>query len=100
MIHICFGLYDKTGRYSKFTGTTMLSIFDNTNSEVTVHILHDNTLTQDNRDKFIYLAGRYNQHVKFYNAEELCADKINFIKSNLSALSRKPNRSRVPSTEM
>ena len=30
MIHICFGLYDKTGRYSKFTGTTMLSLFENT----------------------------------------------------------------------
>ena len=76
MIHVCFGLYDKTGRYSKFTGTTMLSIFDNTSFKVTVHILHDNTLTQDNRDKFIYLAGRYNQRVKFYNVEELCKDKI------------------------
>ena len=41
-----------------------------------VHILHDNTLTQDNRDKFTYLAGRYGQIVKFYNVEELCADKI------------------------
>ena len=76
MIHVCFGLHDKTGRYSKFTGTAMLSLFDNTTSEVTVHILHDNTLTQDNREKFIYLAGRYNQLVKFYNVEELCADKI------------------------
>ena len=34
-------------------------------------------MTQDNRDKFIYLAGRYGQLVKFYNVEELCADKIN-----------------------
>ena len=76
MIHVCFGLHDKTGRYSKFTGTAMLSLFDNTTSEVTVHILHDNTLTQDNREKFIYLAGRYNQLVKFYNVEQLCADKI------------------------
>ncbi|MBR4903601.1 MAG: hypothetical protein IKZ53_02945 [Selenomonadaceae bacterium] len=76
MIHVCFGLHDKTGRYSKFTGTAMLSLFDNTTSEVTVHILHDNTLTQDNRDKFIYLAGRYGQLVKFYNVEQLCADKI------------------------
>ena len=42
----------------------------------TVHILHDNTLTLDNREKFIYLAGRYGQAVKFYNVEELCADKI------------------------
>ena len=79
MIHVCFGLYDKTGRYSKFTGTTMLSIFENTSSDVTVHILHDNTLTQDNREKFIYLAGRYGQTVKFYNVEELCPDKINEI---------------------
>ena len=77
MIHVCFGLHDKTGRYAKFTGTAMLSIFENTSSNVTVHILHDNTLTQDNREKFIYLTGRYNQSVKFYNVEELCPDKIN-----------------------
>ena len=76
MIHVCFGLHDKTGRYSKFTGTAMCSIFENTTSKVTVYILHDNTLTQDNRDKFIYLAGQYNQFVEFYNVEELCADKI------------------------
>ena len=79
MIHVCFGLYDKTGHYSKFTGTTMLSIFENTNSNITVHILHDNTLTADNRDKFIYLAGRYNQLVKFYNVEQLCADELKKI---------------------
>lgn len=81
MIHVCFGLYDKTGRYSKFTGTTLLSLFDNTNAAVTAHILHDNTLTQDNRERFIYLAGRYNQRVKFYNVEALCADKITEIRN-------------------
>ena len=32
MIHVCFGLYDKTGGYSKFTGTAMLSIFENSNT--------------------------------------------------------------------
>ena len=57
----------------------MLSLFDNTTSVVTVHILHDNTLTQDNREKFLYLAGRYGQVVKFYNVEELCADRIEEI---------------------
>ena len=76
MIHVCFGLYDKTGRYSKFTGTAMLSMFENTNSKVTVHLLHDNTLTPENRDKFSYVAGQYGQLVKFYNVETLCADKI------------------------
>ena len=29
MIHVCFALYDKTGNYSKFTGTAMLSLFEN-----------------------------------------------------------------------
>lgn len=76
MIHVCFGLYDKTGRYSKFTGTTMQSIFANTNAQVTVHILHDNTLAQDNIEKFSAAASRFNQRVNFYNVEALCADEL------------------------
>ena len=76
MIHVCFALYDKTGRYSKFTGTTMLSIFENTDSAVTVHILCDNTLSTENRDRLIRVAEKYNQRVEFYNVEELCAEKI------------------------
>ena len=80
MIHVCFGLHDKNGRYSKFTGTAILSIFENTNYEVTVHILHDNTLTQDNRDKFLSLTQRYGQNINFYNIEEICKKKIEKIK--------------------
>ena len=76
MIHVCLCFRDKTGRYAKFAATTMLSIFENTRSAVTVHIVHDNTLTDDNRDKFFYLAGRYGQFVKFYNLDELCPEKI------------------------
>lgn len=89
MIHVCFGLHDKTGLYSKFTGTTMLSMFENHNTptqrlpSITVHILHDNTLSTDNREKFIYLAGQYGQLVKFYNVEELCSDKVAEIKNSL-----------------
>ena len=84
MIHVCFGLHDADGRYSKFTGTTLTSIFENTNSEVTAHILHDNTLTQDNSDKFSCLATRYNQHVKFYNVEKLCPNEIKILCEKLS----------------
>ena len=84
MIHVCFSLYDKTGRYSKFTGTAILSLFENTNSAVTVHILHDNTLTFDSREKFSYVAGQHNQRVKFYNVEELCADRIAEIQNIMS----------------
>lgn len=76
MIHVCYGLYDRVGRYSKFTGTSMLSMFDNTTAAITVHILHDNTLTADNRKNFQIVADNYKQNVNFYNVEKLCADKI------------------------
>lgn len=84
MIHVCFCMNDRTGHYSKFVGTAMLSIFENSNApsfppSITIHLLHDNTLTADNRNKFSYIAERYGQIVKFYNMEELCAHKIKEI---------------------
>ncbi len=84
MIHVCFGLHDTDGRYSKFTGTTILSIFENTSSQVTAHILHDTTLTQDNREKFLQLATRHNQRVEFHNVDELCPDEIKFLREKLA----------------
>ena len=84
MINVCFGLHDADGRYSKFVGTTMASIFENTAAPVTIHILHDATLTADNRDKFSYLAGRYGQHVNFHNVEELCPNEISFLREKLA----------------
>lgn len=47
---------------------------------ITVHLLHDNTLTRDNYEKFIYLTRRYNQIIKFYNVEQLLPDRIAHIK--------------------
>ena len=38
-------------------------------------------MTPENRDKFNYIAGKYNQQVKFYNVDELCKDKIAEIKN-------------------
>ncbi len=90
MIHVCFSIFDEAGTFSKFTGTAMLSLFDNTNSGITVHVFHDKTLTQENRNKFSYLVGRYNQAVKFYNVEELFADRLAEIKNLF------PNLDKIP----
>lgn len=79
MIHVCFAFWDERGSFAKFAGTSMLSVFENISRplpSVTVHILHDDTLTDENRNKFSYLAGRYGQIVKFYNVEKLCAEKL------------------------
>ena len=89
MINICFGLHDADGKYSKFVGATMASIFESANTPprlLCVHILHDATLTDDNRDKFSYLAGHYGQSVKFHNVEKLCPDEINFLREKISTI--------------
>ena len=86
MIHVCYGLYDRDGRYSKFVGTSIVSIFENTQENVTVHILHDNTLTDDNYDKFNYIANKYNQKIKFYNVEALVPDKVEDMKKEMSSI--------------
>ena len=83
MIHVCLALYDKIGLYAKFTGTTILSFLENTSApslSITVHILHDNTLTAENRDKLAEVVERYDQIVKFYNVEVLCPERISEIK--------------------
>ena len=71
MIHICYALYDKSGKYSKNAGTSMLSVFENTKEWITIHLLHDNTLTEANKALFIELVRKYGQHICFYNMDEL-----------------------------
>ena len=48
----------------------MTSIFENTKSKVTVHILHDQTLTEDNRKKFIRTAEKYSQGLELHDVTE------------------------------
>lgn len=45
----------------------MTSIFENTHSKVTFHILHDDTLTDDNRQKFIRTAEKYSQGLELHD---------------------------------
>ena len=87
MIHVCFGLHDGDGHYSKFVGTTMASMFENVTyppPSLAVHILHDATLTDDNREKFSWLVGRYNQRVEFHNVDELCPEEIAYLREKLA----------------
>ncbi|MBQ3695322.1 MAG: hypothetical protein IJQ77_07865, partial [Synergistaceae bacterium] len=60
-VHVVMLVYDPQGTYSQHAGVVMTSIFENTQSKVIVHILHDETLTQDNRQKLIRTAGKYSQ---------------------------------------
>lgn len=76
MIHVAYRLWGGDGFYAKMCGTSMLSMFENTKEKVTVHIMHNERLTPDNRGKFCYIAGQYNQQVEFHNVEEIAGASL------------------------
>lgn len=76
MIHVAYRLWGGDGFYAKMCGTSMLSMFENTKEKVTVHIMHNERLTPDNRDKFCYIARQYNQHVEFHNVEKIAGASL------------------------
>lgn len=69
-IHVALAVYDPKGTYSQHGGVTITSIFENTKSKVIVYILHDETLTEDNRRKFIRTAEKYSQELELIDIRE------------------------------
>lgn len=76
MIHICYAVSDKKGTYTKLIGTSMCSVFANTREWVTVHILHDNSLSDDNRKNLMKLVRSYGQQLIFHNFEKNYKQRI------------------------
>lgn len=80
MVHVCYAIYDKTGSFSRIAAASLQSLYDNTEAWVTVHILHDNTLSEENKEKYIYQARMQGQNIAFYNMDELLPKEIGKIK--------------------
>ena len=66
MIHVCFPLYDSNGKYSKYEAVTLLSLLTNTKSDLTVHIIHDDSVSEDAKNKIRRICNDYNQEIIFY----------------------------------
>ena len=75
-IHILVALTDLAGVYTKFVGTMLCSLFANTRHPVTVHILHDHTLQQINRERLQQVAAAFSQTLCFYNMDELAQKQL------------------------
>ena len=66
-INVCYGISDKSGNYAKIMGTSICSLLENTDAPVTVHILHDETLSAENKAKIGELAKGHGQRAFFYD---------------------------------
>lgn len=70
-IEVLYALMDKSGKYSKYVGVSICSLFENTKSKVRVHIFHDGSIKGENRKNFEILAEKYGQEIIFYNVRQL-----------------------------
>lgn len=78
-IEITFSLYDKDGKYSLRVAVSMVSIMETISEKrkIRFHLLHDDTLTEDNKIKFKQLIKNYNQEILFYYVK---LEKNSYIK--------------------
>lgn len=81
IIHIGFGLHDKDGHYSVWVGTVMQSILEHTDSRICFHILHDETLSTDNKYKLEMVAHNGSSKIEFHKIDE---DDFSIVKNQMS----------------
>ena len=69
VIHIGFGLHDKDGHYSVWVGTAMQSILEHTDSRICFHILHDETVSEENKRRLKQVANQKGDFIEFHEID-------------------------------
>ncbi|MBR1420079.1 MAG: hypothetical protein IJ575_03340 [Selenomonadaceae bacterium] len=89
MFHVCYALYDASGKYTKFLGTSIQSLFENTKEPVTIHLLHDSTLTDTNRKKLRHIVYSFDQKILFYDVDLLAPGRGEEIVNKIPKVQKK-----------
>ena len=76
VIHIGFGLHDKDGHYSVWVGTAMQSIIDHTDSKLCFHILHDETVSEENKRRLKQVANQKGDSIQFHFIDTSIFDDV------------------------
>lgn len=84
MINICYALSDKEGTYSKFLGTSLWSLLQHHSAhDLHIHLLHDETLTEQERRRFQQVVVPFQQKISFYNMKRLAMLELEFLHQKL-----------------
>ena len=73
-LNVCYAFTDSNGEYYRHVLTSLVSIFENTQSHVCAHILHDDTVSLQAREEFTIVAQRYNQEIQLYKVPPFSID--------------------------
>ena len=66
-IELCYVLHDERGSFARYAGTSMLSAVQNTKFPIHIHLLHDGTLTDENRAMLQEMLEPYGAGLSFYD---------------------------------
>jgi lipopolysaccharide biosynthesis glycosyltransferase len=87
VIHVVQAIHDPKGTYSRHSGVVMVSMFERTKSPVCFHILHDDTMTEENRSFLTETAESFGQSIEFHDvsqAVKVMGEGISFAAARLS----------------
>lgn len=73
-INILYALSDRNGTYSKYIGTSMCSVMENTKENVKFYLFHDGTLSENNIDNFNRMVDAYKQKIEYIDVHEAAYD--------------------------
>lgn len=78
-IYIAVAFSDKNGKYARHAAVTLASVFVNTTSPVCAYVLHDETLTQENRAKLAETATLHGKEIEFIDVTSAYQEKVKQI---------------------
>ena len=82
LIHVCYSVHNPQNRkYSQITATSIVSLCENTITNVHIHILHDSTVSDEEIDKFDAIIKSYKQMVTFYNVDTIKNVDLSYTKN-------------------
>lgn len=67
MIELVLTINDKDGSYTEHAGVVLASIFTNTQQSINVHIVHDDTLSEENKARLTQLVEGFHHYIYFYH---------------------------------
>ncbi|KHL96184.1 hypothetical protein QW71_08125 [Paenibacillus sp. IHB B 3415] len=67
MIELVLTINDKDGSYTEHAGVVLASIFSNTQQTINVHIVHDDSLSEENKGKLSQLVDLFHHNIFFYH---------------------------------
>ena len=82
ILNVCFCFTDRSGSYYIHTLVALTSIFENTTARIRVHLICDDTLSEDSKQAFHRLVARYGHEVLIHAVPPISDAVVNNVKGD------------------